>query len=58
MAIEVCIVERMNGFVYRTEFGPNRPPAGRLLPAGTDNFVQMLKAEIESRQKVEAGRRR
>jgi DNA-binding transcriptional LysR family regulator len=32
--------------------------AGRLLPTGTDNFVQMLKAEIESRQKAEAGRKR
>jgi DNA-binding transcriptional LysR family regulator len=32
--------------------------AGRLLPTGTDNFVQMLKAEIEARQRAETGRRR
>jgi DNA-binding transcriptional LysR family regulator len=31
---------------------------GRLLPTTTDTFVQMLKAEIESRQKAEAGSRR
>jgi DNA-binding transcriptional LysR family regulator len=32
--------------------------AGRLLPTTTDNFVQMLKAEIQSRQKAEGGGRR
>jgi len=32
--------------------------AGRLLPTSTDNFVQMLKADIEKRQKAEAGRKR
>ncbi len=32
--------------------------AGRLLPTSTDNFVQMLKADIEKRQKAEASRKR
>ena len=32
--------------------------SGRLLPTGTDNFVQRLKAEIEARQRAEAARKR